>query len=174
MTIPQNQNPKRSSIFSLLRPYGWLIALLLLLTIAGNGLNLWVPRIIAETIDSYILSGFSLFTTSMLFLGVSVAIFVLLYLQSILQVYLAEKVAKDLRSKLIQKIALEDYDYIQKVTSEKLLTYLTSDVDAIKNFVSQAISSIISSIFLIAGATFLLISINWKLALAVLAVLPVI
>jgi ATP-binding cassette subfamily B protein len=41
-------------------------------------------------------------------------------------------------------------------------------------FVSQAIASIISSIFLILGASILLLSINWKLAIGVLATLPVI
>src|SRR5262249_32541125 len=48
------------------------------------------------------------------------------------------------------------------------------DVDAIKNFVSQAIPSMISSIFLILGASVLLLWINWKLAIGVLATLPVI
>ena len=41
-----------------------------------------------------------------------------------------------------------------------------------KLFVSQAIASIISSLFLIAGSSVLLISINWRLALAVLGVVP--
>jgi ATP-binding cassette subfamily B protein len=54
------------------------------------------------------------------------------------------------------------------------LTNLTSDVDAVKSFVSQAISSIISSAFLIIGACVLLIMINWRLALAALTVLPII
>ena len=46
--------------------------------------------------------------------------------------------------------------------------------DAIKNFVSQAIASMISSIFLIIGAGVLLLSIDWRLGLCVLAILPVI
>jgi ATP-binding cassette subfamily B protein len=91
-----------------------------------------------------------------------------------MQVFTSEKVAKDLRIKLIKKISLQDYNYIQQVSSAKLLTNLTSDVDSIKTFVSQAISSIISSIFLIIGASTLLIMINWKLALAVLTIVPII
>ena len=41
-------------------------------------------------------------------------------------------------------------------------------------FVSQAVGSLVSSVFLIIGASVLLLSINWKLGLAVLAVLPII
>ncbi|MGI8635510.1 MAG: ABC transporter ATP-binding protein, partial [Segetibacter sp.] len=49
-----------------------------------------------------------------------------------------------------------------------------ADVDSIKLFVSQAIVSIASSLFIIIGVTILLLSINWKLALAVIAVIPII
>jgi ATP-binding cassette subfamily B protein len=58
------------------------------------------------------------------------------------------------------------------VTPAKLLTNLTSDVDAIKSFVATAIASIIASVFLIIGAAVLLILIDWKLAIAVLAIVP--
>lgn len=43
-----------------------------------------------------------------------------------------------------------------------------------KSFVSQSITSIISSIFLILGASILLIMIDWKLAVAVLMIVPLI
>src|SRR5262249_33085409 len=68
----------------------------------------------------------------------------------------------------------QDHAFIQQTTPAKLLTNLTSDVDAIKTFVSQAIPSIASSLFLIVGAGVLLLSIDWRLGLMVLAVLPVI
>jgi ATP-binding cassette subfamily B protein len=41
-------------------------------------------------------------------------------------------------------------------------------------FISQAIVSVISSIFIIIGASILLISINWKLALCIIAIIPII
>src|SRR5690606_9673433 len=56
----------------------------------------------------------------------------------------------------------------------KLLTNLTADVDSIKMFISQAIVSVISSIFIIVGASILLVSINWKLALCIIAIIPII
>jgi ATP-binding cassette subfamily B protein len=108
------------------------------------------------------------------FFALSVGIFILTYIQNIIQTYSSERVAKDLRMKLIAKISGQDYNYVQMVTPSKLLTNLTSDVDSVKNFVSQGISSIISSVFLILGASILLLMINWKLALAVLAVVPII
>lgn len=164
----------KPNLISLLRPYSWFIALLVILTIISNGLNLVVPKIISHAIDSYTLGNFSIQTITIEFFIVSLSIFIFSYLQSIVQTYTAELVARNLRTQLAAKISVQDHAYIQRVTPSKLLTNLTSDVDAVKSFVAQAISSIISSVFLIVGACVLLILINWRLALAALVVLPII
>jgi len=164
----------KPNLISLLRPYSWLIVILIVLTIVSNGLNLVIPKIIAHAIDGYTLGGFSFKTITIQFLMVSISIFIFSYLQSIVQTYTAELVAKNLRAQLIAKISVQEHVYIQKVTPSKLLTNLTSDVDAVKSFVAQAISSIISSAFLIIGACVLMIMIDWRLALPVLMVLPII
>ena len=107
-------------------------------------------------------------------LVVAIGIFFFTYLQNIAQTYASERVARDLRTRLVAKLSVQDLAYIQQTTTAKLLTNLTSDVDAVKMFVSQAVGSLVSSVFLILGASVLLLAINWKLGLAVLAVLPVI
>jgi ATP-binding cassette subfamily B protein len=89
-------------------------------------------------------------------------------------VYASEKVARDLRSKLSQKISVQSHAYVETSNPSKLLTNLTSDVDSIKTFVSQAIVSIASSIIIIIGACIMLFSINWRLALAIVAIIPII
>jgi ATP-binding cassette subfamily B protein len=162
------------SLFGLLKPYWVLVTILIVLTILSNALNLVVPKIIANAIDTYTKGSFNLHSVIIGFFVVSMLIFVFTYLQSIVQTYASERVARDLRSKLTAKISVQEYSYIQKATPSKLLTNLTSDVDAVKTFVSQAIASIISSIFLIIGASVLLLLINWKLAIAVLLVVPII
>jgi ATP-binding cassette subfamily B protein len=101
-----------------------------------------------------------------------VSAFLLTYLQSLVQTYASERVAKDLRSRLAAKLATQSYSFVEHITPAKLLTNLTSDVDGVKMFVSMAIATIISSIFLIAGSSVLLLSINWRLGLTVLAIVP--
>lgn len=145
-----------------------------MLTLAGNAINLIVPKIISGGIDTFGTAAFNLSTLSLEFLGVSAMIFVLVYLQNVLQVYISEKVAKDLRARLVAKISTRSYAYIQEITPSKLLTNLTSDIDSVKSFVSQAISSLASSVFLIIGSSILLLMINWQLALAVIAIVPII
>ncbi len=163
-----------ASLFALLKPYKFFIALLVLLTVVSNGLNLAVPQIISHAIDSYSKGNFVIANVILEFFLVALFIFIFTYLQSIMQTYAAERVAKDLRTQLAAKISVQDFAYIQNTNPSRLLTNLTSDVDAVKSFVAQAISSIISSAFLIIGASVLLLLINWKLALAILVTVPVI
>ena len=166
--------PPGPSLIGLLKPYTRLIAGLVVMTILGNSLNLLVPRIIANAIDTYAQQRLILTTLIVEFFAVALGIFLFSYLQAVAQTYASERVARDMRTRLVGKISSQDHAFIQQVTPAKLLTNLTSDVDAVKMFVSQAIASIISSIFLIIGASILLLSINWKLALGVLAMLPII
>jgi ATP-binding cassette, subfamily B, bacterial len=171
---PRAGRPPMPSMMPLLKPYRGLILALIIMTIAANALNLVVPRLMANAIDSYQQQQLVLTAVVSEFAAVSIGILVFTYLQAVVQVYASERVAKDLRTKLVSKISTQDHAFIQQVTPAKLLTNLTADVDSVKTFVSQAIASIVSSVFLIIGASILLLSINWKLALGVLAMLPII
>ena len=164
--------PKTPNLFGLLSPYKGLIVVLVILTVLANALNLVVPKIMSHTIDTFMQGDFVLRQMVIEFSIISILIFIFTYLQNIVQIYAAEKVAKDLRTKIAAKISVQDYAFIDRSTPAKLLTNLTSDVDAVKSFVSQAIASIISSIFLIIGASTLLILTNWRLALVVLLIMP--
>lgn len=163
-----------SSLFSLLKEYKLLVGISLLFSIGVNVLNLTLPQLIRKGIDAFTNSTLVLNTLIFQFAIVSVVILVLMYIEAILQSYVAERVARDLRRRLSSKIADEPFSFIESETPAKLLTNLTSDVDAIKNFVSQASVQIVVSIFTLIGASALLIMINWKLALAVLSVIPII
>ncbi|MGZ3754390.1 MAG: ABC transporter ATP-binding protein [Mucilaginibacter sp.] len=165
---------KKPSIIGLLKPYRGLIMLLLVFTLLGNGINLFIPKIIAGGIDAFTTKHFAFRPLIIEFTLAVAAIFVFTYLQGIIQTYASEKVARDLRTKLADKISHQSYAFIEKVSPSKILTNLTADVDSIKMFISQAIVSIVSSLFIIIGASVLLITINWKLALCVMAIIPII
>ena len=166
--------PSGPSLLPLLKPYRTTILTIVGLTVAANGLNLAVPKLIARAIDAFAAHRLIVGSLVVEFTLVAIGIFILTYLQNIAQTLASERVAKDLRTRLVAKLATQDVAYIQRATTATLLTNLTSDIDAVKLFVSLAVGSIVSSVVLIVGASVLLLSINWKLGLAVLAVLPII
>jgi ATP-binding cassette subfamily B protein len=165
---------KKPGLLSLLKPYKNLILLLLVFTLISNAISLLLPKIISKSIDAY--SG-GVFDLNSVLIEFSIAvgcIFLFTYLQSVLQTYASELVARDLRTTLSGKISQQSYAYIEQANPSKLLTNLTADVDSIKMFVSQAIVAIISSLIIIIGSSILLVTINWKLALCVISIIPII
>ena len=170
----KNADLPTPSLFGLLGRYKGIIVALVVLTIIANGLIISIPKIIASAIDSYAKGNFIITNLLIEFSIIAFLIFVFTYLQNIVQVYASEKVARDMRNDIATKISVQPYSYIENATPAKLLTNLTSDVDAVKTFVSMAVSSIISSAFLIIGVSVLLLITDWKLALAVLSVTPII
>jgi ATP-binding cassette subfamily B protein len=157
-----------------LKPYSLMVVPLIIFALLGNGFNLLIPKIISHGIDSYTQNNLVYKKLILEFALAACLIFVFFYFQSILQTYTSELVARDLRLRLSEKISRQNYNFINQISPSRLLTNLTSDIDSVKMFVSQAIVSIFSSVFIILGASILLFSINWKLALAVLTIIPLI
>ncbi|MGA2405877.1 MAG: ABC transporter ATP-binding protein [Bacteroidales bacterium] len=178
MDKPNSQSGKnkilKPGIFSLLRPYFGMVILLIIMALMGSGINMLIPKIIAHGIDAFSAKHFNIQSVVVEFLLAAAAIFIFTFLQNIIQTYASERVAKDLRTQISEKISRQNYAFVLKSNPSKLLTNLTSDIDSVKMFVSQAFIIIISSVFVIAGTSTLLIMINWKLALAVISIVPVI
>jgi ATP-binding cassette subfamily B protein len=169
----KDKNPK-PSLFGLLKPYSGLVVVLIIMALLGSSINMLIPKIIAHGIDSFSDNKYHLGTVVIQFLAAGILIFVFTFLQNIIQTYASEKVGKNLRTQLSDKISRQSYAFVLKSNPSKLLTNLTSDIDSVKMFVSMAFVTIISSVFVIAGTSILLIMINWKLALAVISIVPII
>ncbi|MCX6733640.1 MAG: ABC transporter ATP-binding protein [Candidatus Peregrinibacteria bacterium] len=125
------QKAKKPGIFGLLRPYIKPIGVLVMLAVASSSAGLILPKIISHAIDSYIHKTYDASLLLWEFGGTIAAIFVITYVQNIVQTYTSEM------------------------------------------FVAQAIASLASSVIIIIGAAILLFSINWKLAIAVITIIPI-
>ena len=170
----KDNKTKKSGLFSLLRPYSGTVVILIVMALLGSAINMVIPKIIAGGIDAFSANRFDLRTIIIEFIAATAAIFVFTFGQNILQTYTSERVARDLRTRLSDKISRQSYNFVLKSNPSKLLTNLTSDTDSIKMFVSMAFVTIISSVFVLVGVSVLLILINWKLALTVISIVPII
>lgn len=172
-----NKKPRpanNGNIFSLAKPYTGFIFVVFLISFFSNGLNLAVPKIIASIIDAFQDNSFEFQKSFLLLLGITALIFFASTLQAILQTILSERIGRDLRTRLITKISNQPFSFIAEITSEKILTNLTGDIDNIKQVVALGLVQVFSSVILIIGASVLLISINLHLALIVLTAIPLI
>lgn len=139
---------------------------------ASNGANLVLPRLVGMGINRYEGNHRVPFDLTDDFAGVCLVIWIFMAFQTLVQVTTAERVARDLRSRLADQISRQTFRFVQETQPSRLLTNLTGDVDAVKTFVSDVIAGLVSSVFILVGATLMLLSMNWRLALAVMAVVP--
>jgi ATP-binding cassette subfamily B protein len=162
----------KPNIFAVLKPYRWFVAALVVCALVQNATNLVIPKIVSHTIDSFTSGNIILWNIILFFVVAIVLIVVFISIQNVLQVIVSERVAYELRAKIADKISRQSFQFVLGQSSAKLLTNLTSDVDGVKSFVSQVVPILASSLFLIIGATILLFTIDWRLALAVMAIIP--
>ncbi len=173
-TFMAPKNSPKPSIVSLLGQYRGMIAGLIALGIFTNGMTLYLPKLISEVIDAFTAGSADIQTLIYQFGLFSFGILVFTSFQVVIQTFASERVARDLRRTLIAKISKQNYRFIDEHNPAKLLTNVTSDIDSIKQFVSQAIVSVVSSAVIIIGAASILLYTNWRLGLAVLMIVPVI
>jgi len=166
--------PAGPGLFSILKPYRKKIYLLVFLSLISNAISLAIPSISKHAIDAFTGNRLDIDRTLLLFMAAVVGVFVFTYASSYVQTYTSEQVARDLRTRLTDRISRQNYSFLQKNNTGQLLTNLTADADSIKGFVAQAIVSIFSSIFIIIGASIMLLTIRWQLALCVIAIIPII
>ena len=92
-------------MFGLLKPYTRMIVWLIVLSLLSNGINLILPLLISRGVDAYSTGKFIVQTTLIEFIGATLFIFLFTYLQSVVQTYASERVARDLRTQLAAKLS---------------------------------------------------------------------
>ena len=103
---------EKPNLFGLLKPYRGMLILLVLFTLIGNGANLVIPKIISHGIDSYSNGNYEFRTIIIEFLAAATTIFLFIYLQTIVQTFASERVARDLRKQLSDKLSRQSFSFI--------------------------------------------------------------
>ncbi len=172
-SVQKNKKEKTPNLFSFLKKFRRGIVVVVILAMMLNILTLLLPKINSLAIDSLATFSYDKNDYAKLFGGVVVAIFIVGVLQTLLSNYVTENIAAELRSQIVKKLSVQSFEYINKVTNAKLLTNLTSDVDAVKTFISQGLVIAFAAVVQLFGSAVLLLTINWQLALPIILTIPV-
>ena len=147
---------------------------LVALAIGQSFLSLLLPKLISRAINTFVTGNYDELVVIWQFSALAFGILVIGGVLVWAQTRVGERVARDLRDRLAAAVAKQNFLFVQNKTSAVLLTNFSSDIDAVKMFVSQAIPTVLSSLFIIVGASFFLLSIHLRLGLAVLTIVPAI
>ncbi len=142
--------------------------------LAGAGLALIIPRLTGQAIDLALSSG----QVSMLVMialaigGAGLLRSGFSYWQSYLSEYLSQKVAYDLRNKLYDRLQRLSYAFHDRSQTGQLMSRATSDVESVRMFVGFALLRGVYYLILLIAIVVLLLTLDWKLALISLSVIP--
>lgn len=86
----------------------------------------------------------------------------------------SQGVAFDMRNAIFEKLQNLSFSYHDRSQTGKLMTRMTSDVELVRNFVGRGVLMLISALLMIFGTLIIMFIMNWKLALLVFLVIPLI
>ena len=113
-------------------------------------------------------------TTIVLFyLGLKAINFVLRYGYTYLVSWLGQHVIYDLRKEVFTKIQAMHLGFFDRTPVGRLMTRITTDVDAIQTMMTDGVVGLIADIGLIIGLIVYMVSINWQLAIITLLIMPI-
>jgi len=159
-----------------LLPYRGTALLALVAIISGSVLQLAQPYLMKVAIDRYIpgrdLSGMNLVAIAYLF--IIVASFCLDFSQTWLLQNTGQRIMFDMRAEIYAHLQRLDLRYYDRNPVGRLMTRVTTDVDAINDMFTSGVVSIFGDFFTLARIMIVMLTMNWRLALVAFAVLPLI
>ncbi|HVO80574.1 MAG TPA: ABC transporter ATP-binding protein [Terriglobales bacterium] len=177
-------------LLTYLRPYRWQVAVALGAIVLKAGADVLGPYLTKIAIDRYLVktpgqhSPFDRFLSSdpmvgiaqvaALFVATLVISFFLEFLQTYFMQWTGQKVMFDLRSQIFRHLQRMHIGFYDKNPVGRLVTRVTTDVDALNEMFTSGVVAIFEDIFVLAGIVAIMLHMNWKLALITFAVLPVI
>lgn len=172
MSAPQSDKPQISSF---LRPYRGFVGSLLFLALLSNLLALFIPRRIGQVIDAMQTNTAIDLHQNILWLLLFVVFAAIFSMAQIaVTAFTSAKIGYDLRAQLATKLSHQSYTYVATKSSSELLTVFTSDVDTVRNGVSQVIIGLFTAVVTLVGSIYFLLITNVRLTLLALSTLVII
>jgi ATP-binding cassette subfamily B protein len=166
-----------------MKPYRWRVALALVMVAIVTPLELAPPLIFRKAIDSYFVPALNhvipeasawsgIGWLSLLFLAVLTFDFLAQYIQIRIMQRVGQQTMYDMRGEIFSHMQRLPMSYFDRNPMGRLVTRVTTDVDALNDLFAAGVVTMINDFFLLAVMAGLLFKIDRRLALDTLAVLP--
>ncbi|MBP2178642.1 ABC transporter ATP-binding protein [Amycolatopsis magusensis] len=165
----------RFRLAGMLRPVRWLLAGVVALVAADAGASIALPALYQQGVDRGVVAGSA--TAIWVVAGIGALVIALDWLviaaQTRLTARSGETVLYALRVRSYAHLQRLGLDYYERELSGKIMTRMTTDVDALSTFLQTGLATAVVSALTLVGISVALLVIDVSLALYALAVLPV-
>ena len=175
-------------LLTYLRPYRWQVTIALVSIVLKSFADVLGPYLVKVAVDRYLApasgsaSGLwswlspsplhGIAQISGIYFGLLIFAFVLEFLQTYFMQWTGQKVMFDLRSQIFRHLQRMHVAFYDKNPVGRLVTRVTTDVDALNEMFTSGVVSIFEDLFVLTGILGIMLCMNWKLALITFAVLP--
>ena len=178
-------------LLTYLRPYKWQAGVSLASILLKAACDVVGPFLVKVAIDNYLVAdkpkhpswlshhlsanpGTGVTQLAGLYLAALALTYVFEFVQTYLIQWMGQKVMFDLRSQIFRHIQGMHVAFFDRNPVGRLVTRLTSDVDALNEMFTSGVFAIFDDVFVLAGIILIMLRMNWWLALLSFAVLPLI
>ena len=177
-------------LLTYLHSYRWQVAVALVAIVLKAGADVLGPYLTKVAIDKYLAShteAHSLLDRwlsprpltgiaqiAAMYIGLLLFSFLLEFTQTYIMQWTGQKVMFDLRAQIFRHLQRLHISFYDKNPVGRLVTRVTSDVDALNEMFTAGVVSIVEDIFVLLGILVIMLNMSWRLALITFAVLPLI
>jgi len=175
-------------LLTYLRPYRWQVAIAIVSIVLKSFCDVLGPYLVKVVVDRYLapIKGtdsrlwswlsprpmYGIAQISAIYFGLLIFGFVFDFLKTYFVQWIGQKIMFDLRSQIFRHLQRMHVAFYDKNPVGRLVTRVTTDVDALNEMFTSGLDAIFEDVFVLAGIVGVMLWMNWKLALITFAVLP--
>jgi subfamily B ATP-binding cassette protein MsbA len=163
-------------LFGYLWPYKGRMALAILSLLISGGFGLGFPLVIVRLLDTVTKSHDfgSLNSLALLLVGLFLVQAAFSFLQSYLLAFIGERIVYDLRTSVYGNLQKLSLDFFSGRRVGDLVSRLSSDVTQMRNMLTTNLTMLLSQVVSLTGSIVILLTMNARFTLFILALVPVI
>ena len=180
--VPTNENEPAISfksvnwkrLFDYLKPYRGRMTLAILALLVSSGFGLAFPLVIVRLLNSVTQakSFAPLNNLAFLLVGIFLLQAAFSFVQSYLLAYVGEHIVYDLRTSLYDHLQQLSLDFYANRRVGDIISRLSSDVTQMRTMLTSNLTTLLSSVVTLVGAIVIVLTLNARLTLFILALVP--
>ncbi len=169
-------------LLAYVRKYRAVLGLAVVIILLMSLVNSFMPVLLKMAIDDYLLAGegglsadarvSGLTRVGLFYIGLSALAFLFRYVQSYLMAWTAERIIYDMRADIYAKILRLPLRYMDRNPVGRLMTRVTSDVDAMQKMVTDGLVGLIADLFSLFAIMGFMLYLSPRLAVTLFAIFP--
>ncbi|HEY4412349.1 MAG TPA: ABC transporter ATP-binding protein [Gaiellaceae bacterium] len=162
------------TLWRLTRPYRGRTGLSVISLLTATATALAPPYLAKYALDDAINghTGAKLEIVVVIFVAAGLANWGMTYVETYLTGWVGERILADLRKQLFGHLQRLSLGFYERNRAGVIISRLTNDVEAIDQLVTDGVTTLVQSTLTLAGTAVLLFILDWRLALATCAVIP--